>query len=123
MSSYRGDPVYIALEKLCKAAGVTVIYQEVPDDSIDGAIWARAECDMRAVMMPQEDDAFPSAEKAGHILGHELAHVLLDIDSPDDIIQREQNEAICDFVGVAYYRLAESIAMNESEQAFIAATK
>lgn len=53
---YRNYEVYKALEKIITSAGVEIIYQEVPDDSIDGEIWARADTNANAIMMPDNDD-------------------------------------------------------------------
>lgn len=70
---YRHDPVYMALERLCTDAGIRIAYQAVPDDSIDGEIWARSDRAGQSIMMPDRDN-FDCYERAGLILGHEMAH-------------------------------------------------
>lgn len=120
---YRNYPVYAALERLIESAGVTITYQEVPDDSIDGAIWARSDPESKEIMMPDADDAFPDEDTACLILGHEMGHILTGVDSPDAPDERRMNEAICDQVGVYLFRLACMIAENEVERQFSEATK
>lgn len=107
--SYRDDLVYRALEDLCIKAGVKIVYESVPNDSIDGKIWARAGCESMMIMMP-DSDCFDSAERATLILGHELGHILTGVDSPDDVATRVRNEAICDLSGWLLHNLAEMIA-------------
>lgn len=121
--TYRNYPVYDALEKLIESAGVAITYQEVPDDSIDGAIWARSDPESKEIMMPDADDAFPDEDTACLILGHEMGHILTGVDSPDAPDERRMNEAICDQVGVYLFRLACMIAENEVERQFSEATK
>jgi len=110
---YKNYPVYIALKKLIESAGVRVVYQEVPDDHIDGAIWARTDINSQTIMMPDSDD-FPDFDTACLILGHEMGHILTRVDSPDVPDERRMNEAICDQVGVYLYRLACMIAENDN---------
>lgn len=121
--TYRNYPIYAALEKLIESAGVTVTYQEVPDDPIRGAIWARSDYHMNMIMMPDADDAFPDEDTACMILGHEMGHILMRIDSSDIPDESRMNEAICDQVGVYLFRLACMIAENEVERRFSEATK
>lgn len=114
---YRNYEVYKALEKIITSAGVEIIYQEVPDDSIDWEIWARADCDARKIMMP-DDESFPDDDTATLILGHEMGHIISGNESPDDPVDRKQNEAECDLIGVYLYKLAHMIAENEAEKMF-----
>lgn len=114
---YKDYSVYQALEKLIISAGVTVEYRKVPDDAIDGEIWARADCDARKIMMP-DDEAFPDDDTATLILGHEMGHIISGNESPDDPVDRKQNEAECDLIGVYLYKLALMIAENEAEKMF-----
>ena len=107
---------YQALERLIESAGVKIMYEEVPDDHIDGAIWARSDLDMNAIMMPDSDDAFPDEQTACMILGHEMGHILTRLDSPDLVYERQLNEAKCDIVGVYLAKFAEMIAGTEIER-------
>lgn len=104
--NYRDGEMYKALETIITNAGVKIIYEHVHDDSIDGAIWARADIDGNCIMMPVEGDAFPNEETATLILGHEMGHILTRNDSPDEPITRRRNEAECDLVGVYLTNLA-----------------
>lgn len=115
---YRTDPTYQALEKIIQDAGVKITYETVPDDSIDGEIWARSDIDTDSIMMPEAGDAFPDAETACVILGHEMGHILSRLDSPDDPAQRRQNEAVCDLIGVYLFRLAGMIYEKQAEDSF-----
>ena len=115
---YRDNLIYTVLEELVKAAGVNIIYQEVPNDQIDGEIWARADYNMNAIMMPDADDAFPDDDTACLILGHEMGHIMMRVDSPDDPSERRMNEAVCDQIGVYLYKLACMIAEKKMEDAF-----
>ena len=121
-AEYRNYDAYRALEKIILAAGIEIVYQEVPDDSIDGEIWARSDSDSLSIMMPDADD-FPNAIKATKVLGHELAHILTGLDSPDDPEKREVNEKNCDILGDSFYALAELIANKEAEDALRYASK
>lgn len=114
--SYRDDEYYIALEKLIQSAGVSVEYGKVPDDSIDGEIWARADPDSMQILMPDED-VFPDAATACKTLGHEMGHIITRVDSVDgDPVRRTIEETTCDLVGAYLFRLAELIAENEAEK-------
>lgn len=104
---WRDDEIYKTLEGIAQAAGVRVIYAPVPDDSIDGEIWARTDPDSMAIMMPESETAFPDSETACLILGHEMGHILSRLDSPDCPIERRKNEAVCDLIGVYLFKLAE----------------
>ena len=117
MAEYRNDVVYQTLERIIKAAGVSITYRRVHDDPIDGAIWARSDIDAMAIMMPDTDE-FPDAVKAGLILGHEMGHIITGVDSPDDPSQRAINEHTCDLVGAYLYKLAEMTAGYEAEAIF-----
>ena len=115
---YRNDETYKALEKIITAAGVNIVYQEVPDDCIDGAIWARCDDEGMSIMMPDKD-VFPDDETACLILGHEMGHILSGLDSPDYPSDRRRNEAVCDLIGVYLCKLAEMTAETEIEKAFL----
>lgn len=110
---YAEDAVYKILSDWIESAGVRIIYQSVPDDPLDGEIWARS--DYNSIMMPVEDDAFPDAWKAACILGHEMAHILTGLDSPDDE-QRAHNETVCDEVGKALAEFASRRWEKEMEK-------
>lgn len=101
---YRQGQVYRTLEGIIENAGIKVEYGLVPDDAIDGAIWARADADR--IMMPLNGDAFPDEETACVILGHEAGHILSRLDSVDAPAERRKNEAVCDLVGCYLYELA-----------------
>ena len=102
---WRNDPVYQTLEAIASNAGIRIVYQCVPDDAIDGAIWARSD-GYGSVMMPDNDDAFDDAETACLVLGHEIGHILAGVDSPDQPAERRKNEAICDLIGYYLFQLA-----------------
>lgn len=111
---YRDSRHYVELENLIKMAGVNVIYDEVFDDHIDGAIWARADVDGLQILMPDTEE-FPDPETACLVLGHEMGHILSGLDSPDLPSERRKNEAVCDLIGVYLTKLAELIAGNKIE--------
>lgn len=116
---YNKMPVYAILESLIKSAGVDIVYQEVPDDHIDGAIWARSDTEgFGAIMMPDSAAEFPSEEQACLTLGHEMGHILSGLNSPDDPELRTHNEAVCDLIGVYLWRLALRIYDNNLESRF-----
>lgn len=121
MTEYRKNPVYQTLEKIINDAGVRIIYQNVPDDSIDGEIWARSDHDGMSIMMPDED-TFPDVETACLILGHEMGHILTGLDSPDEPVQRRINEATCDQVGAYLYNLA-GLTWEESQRRLFESAK
>lgn len=114
---YRNDETYKALEKIITAAGVDIVYRKVPNDCIDGEIWARSDDGGMSIMMPDED-VFPNEETACLILGHEMGHILSGLDSPDYPSDRRRNEAVCDLIGVYLYKLAEMTAGTELERVF-----
>lgn len=97
--NYRHDSVYMTLERLCADAGIRIVYQAVPDDSIDGEIWARSDMECQSIMMPDQD-CFDCDERAGLILGHEMAHIITGLGSPDYLPERIKNEAVCDLLGL-----------------------
>lgn len=103
MPEYTKDPTYKALEEILLNAGIKITYAEVPDDRIDGAIWARS--DVNEIMMPNTDE-FPDEETACLILGHEAGHLLSGLESPDIPSFRRKNEAVCDLIGYYLYQLA-----------------
>lgn len=113
---WREDETYKELEQIIRSAGVRIEYAAVPDDSIDGAIWARSDDNSLAILMPAEDDAFPNMETACLILGHEMGHILTGLDSPDNPAERRRNEAVCDLVGCCLRKLAQMIAEEKAEQ-------
>ena len=115
MAEYQKDLVYIELEKLITEAGVKIMYDHVHDDAIDGAIWARSDYEAMRILMPDTDE-FPDPETACLILGHEMGHILSRVDSPDNPVERQKNEAICDLIGSYLYRLAEMIAGEKLEK-------
>lgn len=117
MPHYRENEVYKILEEILTNAGMRIYYQNVPDDSIDGAIWARSDEDSASIMMPIED-VFPDAETACLILGHEAGHILANVDSPDVPSIRRKNEAICDLIGCCLYELAGRTYELKMEQIF-----
>lgn len=115
---YRNDAVYKALEEIITDVGVKVVYTEVPEDSIDGEIWARSDINSNSIMMPGSD-VFPDDETACLILGHEMGHIMSGLDSPDLRIERKRNEAVCDLIGVYLVRLAEMKAGYDAEKALM----
>lgn len=121
MTDYRTDPIYKTLEEILQNAGIEIIYAAVPDDHIDGAIWARSDPDSNMIMMPEEPDAFPDPETACCILGHEAGHILSGVNSPDIPSIRRKNEAVCDLIGVYLYELALRTAEQQIAETFRAA--
>lgn len=115
---YRDDEVYQQLEKIITNAGVKITYVKVHDDSIDGAIWARADTESQQILMPDTDE-FPNEMIACLVLGHEMGHILSGLGSPDDPVERRYNEAECDQIGVYLYKLAEMTADYEAEKIFL----
>ena len=119
MMNYRNDAVYMSLVKIIEAAGITIQYGKVHDDSIDGEIWARADSQSRVILMPDDGAAFPDAETACIILGHEMAHILTGLESIDyNPPIRQINERTCDLIGAYLYRLADMTAETEAENIF-----
>ena len=119
---YRKDETYMALERIIEDAGVTITYRVVPDDSIDGPLWARANDQFMEIQMPEDGEAFPDSVTACLILGHEFSHILTGLDSPDgDPVKRVINEGTCDIVGALLYKLAEMTAEHEAERAMLIA--
>lgn len=114
---YRYDPVYRALEKLCADAGIRIVYQTIPDDPIDGEVWARADADGQSIMMPDQD-CFDCAERAALILGREMSHIITGLHSLDYLPERVRDEAVCDLLGSHLYSPAEMIASAEIEKTF-----
>ena len=112
---YRNDPQYKALEKLCEMAGYNITYATVPDDSIDGEIWARSDRDSRTILMPIDETEFENGEQASRILGHEMAHIITGLDSPDEPELREHNERECDKLGEYLAQFAVHIAEHEAD--------
>ena len=110
---YTSDLVYRALENLCDNAGIRVVYTHVPDDAIKGELWARANQQARLIEMPN-DDCFESPIQAALVLGHELSHIVAEIDSVDDYALSPLHESMCDMLGSFLYKLAEMIAMENS---------
>ena len=117
MVDYKTDLVYQALEEILQNAGMKIIYEEVPDDRIDGAIWARSDYDK--IMMPKAPEAFPDPETACCILGHEAGHILSGIDSPDIPSLRRKNEAVCDLIGCYLYELALRTAEKKQKDIWV----
>ena len=119
---YRKDETYMALERIIEDAGVTIAYGFVPDDSIDGSIWARTDDEAMEILMPEDGEAFPDSVTACRILGHEFSHILTGLDSPDgDPVKREINERTCDIVGALLCKLAEMTAEHEAERVIASA--
>ena len=104
--NWKLDPVYKTLEGIAQDAGIRIQYQTVTDDRIDGEIWARADCNLNAIMMPADESAFPDTETACLILGHEIGHILSTLESTDEPAERRKNEAICDLIGYYLFQLA-----------------
>ena len=115
--SYRNNDTYKALENIIQAAGVEIVYKDIPDDCIKGECWARTDSEGMRIEMPA-NDVFDSEEQACAILGHEMGHILTELDSSDDPIESARNEAMCDLVGVYLAKLAEMTACYEAERIF-----
>lgn len=116
---YREGIVYQVLERIIKNAGVTIKYDKVHDDSIDGEIWARSDIESKSILMPDDEEAFPDEAMACQILGHEMGHIMTGLESVDyDPTIREINERTCDLIGLYLYRLAEFTYENDCAEAF-----
>ena len=63
-----------------------------------------------------DTDTFDSDEQAVLVLGHEAAHILTSLDSPDYLPERIQNEDVCDYIGKVLYKLAEMTASTKIER-------
>lgn len=116
--SWQNDPVYKTLERIITNAGTKIRYGIVPDDAIDGAIWARSDIDSRLIHMPNDESAFNDTETACLILGHEMGHILSRVNSPDEPAERMKNEAVCDLIGYYLFKLAELTYEKQIEDAF-----
>ena len=90
--TYAKYPAYCELVAILEGAGISITY---------GEIWA---------------DSFPNGETAAVVLGHEAAHILLGLDSPDAPADRYINEAQCDYVGGVLFKLAEMTAGARAER-------
>lgn len=117
--SYRDSEYYRMLEHLIEDAGVKIIYEEVPNDSIDGEILARADINGRSIMMPNNESL--GDEDAMLVLGHEMGHILTGTDSPDEPVSRLRNESECNLVGVLLTELAIMMYEKRRADAFSAA--
>ena len=117
-NNYRENEVYQTLEKIIERAGISITYEKVHDDSIDGEIWARND-GVNSIMMPEEADSFPDEETACRVLGHEMGHIMTGLHSIDGWpTVREINERTCDLIGAYLYRLAEMTYEQEIKEAF-----
>ena len=114
-AAYRNDLVYMALEQIVINAGIKIEYLPIPDDCIYGEILARSNEQFRVIQMP-DTDTFDSDEQAALVLGHEAAHILTSLDSPDYLPERIQNEDVCDYIGKVLYKLAEMTASTKIER-------
>ena len=119
---YAQGMVYKALVEILEMAGFEITYQNVPNDPIDGAIWARSD-EFGRIIMPEEDEAFPDEETACLILGHEAGHALSHRDSPDIPSIRRANEAVCDLIGCYLYELALRVYEKKMKTLFDAQLK
>ena len=115
---YQTNEIYMILEELIKRTGVSIKYVKVPDDPIVGEIWARTDEQAMEIQMPDDPETFPDERKACLVLGHEMGHILTELNSPDNLVERLKNEAVCDLVGYYLYKLAEMIAGENAEKRF-----
>lgn len=117
---YARNAAFKALVKICENAGCNVEFT----DNISYGI-TEADPDMRVIQMPISYE-YKSEENAGAMLGHELAHILVDeFYVPDDkkneyakLFPNDLKENDCDKIGVALYKLAELTAEYEAEKIF-----
>lgn len=112
MSNYRDDVTYKTLERIIQDAGVIVRYEDVPDN-----IYARTRDSL--ISMPREADM--DAITACIVLGHEMAHILTGLYTADDEPSHTINEATCDMIGSALYKLAEMITGADIERQMLKA--
>lgn len=117
---YARDDVFETLLGLCRDAGLDVRFVALPP-----SIYARSRA--RILQMP-EDNRFFSQEHACVVLGHELAHFLvnpnfpeIESDEPLTLARSMLLESECDRVGTYLFALAQAMAENARRQAGVTA--
>lgn len=107
--AYAADPAYQALARICEEAGVRVRYADLPP-----VMYARSRGDL--IQMPLDAGRFTGAEHAAIVLGHELAHMLVNPAYPQppedrtDLPRHMLIESDCDRLGAYLYLLARKTA-------------
>lgn len=112
LPEYTKDPVFDALLTLCRQAGIRVFFVPLPNH-----FYARSRLDDSTIQMPL-DDRFQTGEHASIVLGHELAHMLVnaqypappDEDTPHPLHRHVLIEGECDRLGSYFFLLAQRIA-------------
>lgn len=114
---YTLDPTYQALSELCEKAGLRLQYADIPR-----SFYARSRDTL--IQMPSDGNRFQSSEHAAIVLGHELAHLLVnaqyppqDEDQPLNLPLHMLVESECDRLGAYLYLLAGRIAAHTQAQA------
>lgn len=117
---YRDNECYQVLEELIKAAGVRIVYDDVPDDSYDGPLYAKTD-GYNQIMMPSDPDKFPDDETAILVLGHEMGHIIIRNERTIyDPIAQMRAESECNLVGVYLTELALMIYEQRCKEALMA---
>lgn len=108
---YAEDSVFVALLALCERAGLDIRFVALPP-----TMYARSKG--RVIQMPS-DNRFFSQEHAGIVLGHELAHFLVNPNFPeienDEQLTLQRSmllESECDRLGTYLFSLAQAMASN-----------
>lgn len=113
---YANASVYRALLGLCEKAGLDVQYAPLPL-----SIYACSKD--RAIQMPEDNHRFFSDEHAAIVLGHELAHYLVNPNFPE--LEKDEQltlkrkmllESECDRLGTYLCSLAAAIAEHEARE-------
>lgn len=105
MPEYTKNEVYRELALICSNAGLTIEYVELPDN-----IWGRTDTNAKNIIQMSNSDIYPTTEFATEVLGHELAHHLVENFPANEM----GDEMLCNFLGKAFYELAEITAMNKA---------
>lgn len=114
--NYANSSVYCALLELCEKAGLDVQYAPLPL-----SIYACSKD--RWIQMPEDDNRFFSDEHAAIVLGHELAHYLVNPNYPE--LEKDEQltlkrkmllESECDRLGTYLCTLATAIAENDARE-------
>ena len=106
MPEYANDPVFQEMVTLCAMIGLNVHYCELED-----RIVGRTDKYLGVIEMSKED-IYKSSEYAAKVLGHELAHSIV-----DHTKESEDGEEIdCDRLGEALYIFADLICLHKVEE-------
>jgi hypothetical protein len=116
---YADDEAYSVLAKICDNAGLKIEYTD--NMSYNGIaenmkILAESDTNTRKIHMPISYE-YLSYEQPSILLGHEIAHFLLDefynTRYDNELLERE-----CDKTGIILFKLAELIALHNEDLKF-----